>query len=66
MKCEGDCGRSFRNGETVYAIPTRIVIVRNGRETFNIVDRVLCAPCYVSATPHGTDALHTRAAAVRG
>jgi hypothetical protein len=66
MKCEGDCGRSFRNGETVYAIPTRIVIVRNGKETFNIVDRVLCTPCYGRATSHGIDALHTRAAVVHG
>lgn len=42
MLCEGTCGRSFRNGERVFAIPTRIVVVRAGREQFTVVDKLLC------------------------
>jgi hypothetical protein len=45
MLCEGDCGRSFRNGERVYAVPTRITIVRGRREQFTVVDAYYCAPC---------------------
>ncbi len=56
MRCEGRCGRSFRNGERVHAIPTRIVVLRGERETFNIVDRMLCASCYVDIRSGDADA----------
>jgi hypothetical protein len=45
MRCEGSCGRTFRNGDRVYAIPTRVIVVRNRREQTCDVEMLLCTAC---------------------
>jgi hypothetical protein len=58
MLCEGTCGRSFEDGEKVYATPTRVTIVRqhdSGRpEAFTIVDRLVCERCTNSSNARVT------------
>lgn len=46
MRCEGrDCKTTFRDGDTAYAHPTRVIIVRGGTVRYSVVDRILCTAC---------------------
>lgn len=49
MKCER-CDRSFRDGDVVHAVPTRVVMIRNGREQWTVVEKMLCAYDYAGLT----------------
>jgi hypothetical protein len=57
MRCEGSCNQTFRNGERVYAVRARVIIIRDGKEQLTDVEGYYCVLCAHHHAPIALSAL---------